>query len=419
MQLVEVTKKIMELLLDYGADKNIPPSSIISQTTTKFLRNYISKNIQVMEDSEQDLERNVIPDLVSKISTTKDSKGNNPLHILSKHQNIDLDFYKLFLNLGVDSKNIDLDSPIHIASKYGNIDVVKFLITNHANIHAANRLKQTPLHCAVLAKSTAMVKFLARNHADINAQDLSGTTPLIAAIQKSDLPTVKLLLSLGANPFLQDSRGLNYIDLAIKNTNNEYIKALFHTDAPLLTMDFRHIQPEKISLLLENALNHFQNNIIENKLSHLLIDRNSDKKTKQKVVSILYSMLNKKNVKCKEFLESLKDNKFLAFKISKVVNSIPELSNEQKSEINELYGLNSLWEQLTGYFVAFFYLIQSLFTDYDHQDSLVSDIINQKIESVEAYFNLQQDEAITNYKEAASIVNAIPFVQALNGEINF
>jgi len=81
----------------------------------------------------------------------------------------------------VSSKDSKGNTPLHVAAENGNNEVAELLLTKGADVNARNNDGATPLHLAALMGSKEFAELLLTNGADVNAKENDGRTPMAVA----------------------------------------------------------------------------------------------------------------------------------------------------------------------------------------------------------------------------------------------
>ena len=146
----EQNMEIIELLVDSGADVNLP--------STRFLF--------------------------------------TPLHI-SIRTSFAMSKFLIDHGADINQKNSEGASPLHIAARAGNNEMVEFLIANGADVNSEDSEDYTPLHNAAWNGHLRAVEMLVSSGADINASTYTGDTPYNCAAGKNHDDVTAFLERLG------------------------------------------------------------------------------------------------------------------------------------------------------------------------------------------------------------------------------
>lgn len=152
--------EMVRLLLNYGADANLPLKTILVQQPTI-----------------------------------------TPIELAAMYNRVEvaMELQKHGVDLGRGHKSIH--TPLTIASLYGNVDMVKFLVEQGVDVNDSNVFGETAVFLAARSGVTGIIPFLHSNGANINSPRNNGTTPISVAIVRNHLGVVDELCSLGVNTF--------------------------------------------------------------------------------------------------------------------------------------------------------------------------------------------------------------------------
>jgi ankyrin repeat protein len=203
---IEVSIKLIQLLLDHGAEINSPMG--YGKITPLMLASGGTKNF-------------IIAELLIKKGAdihAKDSKRETPLH--------------------------------YAAAINGNSKIIELLILNGADVNAGSP-SFTPLHRAAYMGAAENILVLIRNNASINIKDITSEakTPLELAIDSKQFSAARLLIENGAD--INTQSYYNYQPFRYRNNTQSYMSKLVNVD--LNTIRFERMTP------LHRAVSH--NNI--------------------------------------------------------------------------------------------------------------------------------------------------------------
>ncbi|XP_051186575.1 uncharacterized protein [Lolium perenne] len=174
-------KRIVELLLDRGANPDIP-------CTEGFTALHVLATIKVF------------PDLFG-VADILLSRGAN-----------------------VDSMSSE-GTPLHFAAQCGNVEMMKVLLKYKPNPNTVVRLFYAPLTMALFASSLKCVELLIKAGADVNAGNPA--TPLTLAATDGLADCINCLLEAHADPNIPDEIGRMPVELAAIHGWRECVEILF------------------------------------------------------------------------------------------------------------------------------------------------------------------------------------------------
>ena len=238
--------EIVKLLLDAGADVNIPSRS--GQTPlyqasgqgyleiVKLLLN-AGADIKVEGILYQAIKNGHLETLEFLLTAgadvnSKDYSGRTALHsATSKGRRVEI--LKLLLNAGADINIQEYNgiTPLYLAASQGNLEVVKLLLDAGADVNIPGRSGQTPLYRASGQGYVEIVKLLLDAKANVDTQQCDGETALYLAASQGNLEIVKLLLTAGANVNPKDYFGGKVLHIASSKGNLEIVKLLLDAKA--------------------------------------------------------------------------------------------------------------------------------------------------------------------------------------------
>ena len=190
--------KVVELLLDYGANINYTNEYGGALTATNDLpviELLIKYGINIEQKGSfgetrlysacyEDPQSGVLKLLLKSGAdvNSRDNNGRSPLHAVSgyrseySHSNV-----KLFLESGADVNARDNNdkTPLHNACKYGTSRSVKVLLESGADVNPKDNDGNIPLHIACKYGNISLIKLLLEFGADVNSRDNNDKTPLV------------------------------------------------------------------------------------------------------------------------------------------------------------------------------------------------------------------------------------------------
>ena len=135
-----------------------------------------------------------------------DGDGFSPLHMAARFGNEDI--VKMFLDIGADHDIptlYELHTPLHTVAKCGFIDVAKLLLAAKADIDKEDNLGETPLFKAVISGHQDLTALLLAAGSDPNTTNTGypgvvggGWTPLHWTAKRGCSEIAKLLMNTGA-----------------------------------------------------------------------------------------------------------------------------------------------------------------------------------------------------------------------------
>jgi len=219
------SSRIIEMLVEAGADVNIPHSN---GNTVLF---------DVLEwDNAFDLVKLLIEKGNAEVNYA-DNYGWTALHIAC--ENGATDIVSLLIEHGVDIDQCISSgcNAFMIATIRGKTDVVELLVNAGMNVNIGDRQGWTALQEATVQEDVGMVQILLSAGADVNVRDQNGWTPLHDAVSKSSVnyEIVKLLLEAKANINLRatdqsdQSKETSWtpLEIAIKKEHDNIVSLLY------------------------------------------------------------------------------------------------------------------------------------------------------------------------------------------------
>jgi ankyrin repeat protein len=221
---VKPVKKIIQLLLQYGADPNIPSASFLKETPlTSVLQAGTGLGIGevywfvrlVLKPNKQH------PKKILADPNLKNGRGDTPLYLFCELAEIDelvqqekdweSEIMQFLLKAGANPNelspgpNVEYEAPLHVFCQNSNADLVKVLL----------QFKPKNKNLKV----------------NVNIQDREGNTPLHFVcdrkkLQEPDRQIIQLLMQNGADPMIKNKTGQTPADLAREKGNTEAIELI-------------------------------------------------------------------------------------------------------------------------------------------------------------------------------------------------
>ena len=122
------------------------------------------------------------------------------------------------------------NAPLHVASRHGDIELFKHIVLKNRDMSPKNCLGKTPLHFAAFEGHIEICKWYILNTEEVNNRDDNGCTPLHDAAHGSQLKTFKYLLDNGADLYLKDEFGSTAFHFAALKNSYEIGKLIVEVD---------------------------------------------------------------------------------------------------------------------------------------------------------------------------------------------
>ena len=287
MSLYKSNYEVFDLLLNKGADPNIPnkqgfyPMHIAAEKgvldKVKLLSNYCNVDIlsqvniktTALYFAAQNGHTEIVEWLASK-GANIDVKGSNGMtaffvSVLKGRIEAALALQKHGAKTNITDSDGSL--PVHVAAQSGNVDMLKLMPSNNVNITTDNQYKLTPLWLACLNGHLDAVKFLLENGADPNLSRLdNGVSPVCIAMSEKHINIVKQLLGKDSIDLTSvDKTGTSIIHLASALGDAEILQNLIGNNLDINIADNQGFYPihaathhghtEIIDILLANGAN--------------------------------------------------------------------------------------------------------------------------------------------------------------------
>ncbi len=218
---------IVEILLSYGADPNIPNNNgktpsfepFYDKNNTKILTLLSKKDMALalsyacQYNNFEEVQRLLDNDAKPFINTPNKA-GRTPFWLACFNKNFKI--IKLLLKNGA-KPNIPLNDLLHPAYGQNDFEMVEFLLKNGANPNTQDKNKQTLFLLAYTHNDLKMIKLLLQNGINPNTQYILDKTMLYRAADKKNVELVTLLLKNGADATIKATNGKTPISIICSN----------------------------------------------------------------------------------------------------------------------------------------------------------------------------------------------------------
>ncbi|KAM0867369.1 hypothetical protein ACQ4PT_041993 [Festuca glaucescens] len=152
-------------------------------------------------------------------------EGFTVLHVLATKKDL-FGIADILVSRGANVDSMSSEgTPLHIAAQCGNVEMMEVLLKYKANPNRVVRLFYAPLTLALFASSLKCVELLIKAGADVNAG--SPATPLTLAATDGLADCIKCLLEAHADPNIPDEIGRMPVELAAIHGWKECVEILF------------------------------------------------------------------------------------------------------------------------------------------------------------------------------------------------
>nr|KAG5697807.1 hypothetical protein BaRGS_016069 [Batillaria attramentaria] len=189
--------KILELLLQHGADANVSYGH--GRTMLSFAAG-----------CDKDEEVALLLQYGAKADCKNLLAAETPLHNASLSKEKGANIARMLIEHGADvhaRTDVMLITPLHRACESGNVEVARVLLENGASLSEGNMIGDTALIVACVSGSVEMVRFLLERGADVNEKNNYNQTALHKVASSGDEEVAKILLQKGARPDEKDESG--------------------------------------------------------------------------------------------------------------------------------------------------------------------------------------------------------------------
>lgn len=163
----------------------------------------------------------------------EDNKGNLPIFVASRQEDVNIIKYLLEKGAAVDVKDKYGRTSVHYAANSNNEKVLEFFILEkNLEVNSKDYKNKTPLH---YASSSVVSEVLIKNGANMEAKDDEGNTPLDIAIECNLLCKTKYLLENGAHiDFENEERISSLIKLIFDKEIKNIYEAIIENDLEIV-----------------------------------------------------------------------------------------------------------------------------------------------------------------------------------------
>ncbi|KAI0016478.1 ankyrin repeat-containing domain protein [Xylariomycetidae sp. FL0641] len=202
---------IVELLLEHGADTNIPEAS--GRMPLHLAIDWMADNrmIRTLVDHGADIEAQIHM-WTPLLMACKVGRGPLAQFLVKKGAN-------------TNAEDHHGRRPLHWITMYGNRRAAEVLVKYGADVNARDREGKTALMWATELQTPSMAKYLLSVGADVTTAALDGTTALHMAICSRKRAIVNLLLQAGARPDQEAADGTTPLQLA-EELNDEVAQVI-------------------------------------------------------------------------------------------------------------------------------------------------------------------------------------------------
>ena len=199
----DLSNRLVELLLEHGADPNI--GNLGGQTVLMYAA--LDGKIEILRRLLEHKAEPDTQDLVRETAMFKAANNNEKrcIELLLDHQ------------ASTELSDMMDDTPLTVAVSCGFKDVTELLLDRNASIEHQNKLGCTALIIAAYEGYEDTLRLLIDHGADVEARNGVGETALIGAIHQHEKEAVEMLLKAGAD-----------VDTRTANGNTALIKAARH-----------------------------------------------------------------------------------------------------------------------------------------------------------------------------------------------
>ncbi|XP_069675384.1 uncharacterized protein [Periplaneta americana] len=250
-----VTKMILTLLLEHGADTNVEDNVLCWRP----LR--LAERIQAWPIVDILLEKGVdCNDMVLTKENINSVYVQEVLRVSSKHGLVHLVSFMLKCSIDVwypislvsESYKLELFM-LHLSSVYGQVSLVEFILENVSDIDTVAGIdEKTALLYAAEFGQLQVVKLLVQRGASVKICDKYGNTPLLLAAKIGKWNLIQYLLQLNHDPAVQNMYGDNIMHVAARFSNAVIVSEILEFAEDIIdTRNSSNLTPLLVAALKE------------------------------------------------------------------------------------------------------------------------------------------------------------------------
>ncbi|HBL98297.1 TPA: hypothetical protein DDZ86_01490 [Candidatus Dependentiae bacterium] len=238
-----------------GNDSNLEAVKILINTSGpgslfEFSRNFITGlNLQKSYEQETALYHACLsncPKIVAVLleagadPNIPESSGYTPLYWACWHNNLDIIDGLISAGADLNAANKYSTTPLLMACENGQLEAVNRLIKAKAKLNSVNKKKQTSVELALLKDRLDIVKVLAEAGATLDISNSQGETILHRACEKGNIDLVDTLIETNVNLNKTDEKGQTPLHKACINGHLNIVNVLIESgDVKLNVNDFK------------------------------------------------------------------------------------------------------------------------------------------------------------------------------------
>jgi ankyrin repeat protein len=203
----------VQLLLEYGADPNIPGRD--------------GKTALHLAAEDTTNQGAIVQHLLQWGATVDASAYSFTPILLAAIQNHP-SIVDLLIGRGANVKATDYHgrTALHYLAQHGNTPSMVTLLSHGADVNASDRLGKTPLMLAIDSRSPDVLRALIKGGADVNITDKGGSTALHLAVDANEVGLVRELLDNGAMDDARNLEGMTALHIALFHGSTKMVNVL-------------------------------------------------------------------------------------------------------------------------------------------------------------------------------------------------